>query len=261
MRALLLPVMSLSRREVVRFLRQRSRVIGSLGQALLFWILIGAGFQASFQPPGVPEGIGYSEYFFPGLLALLLLFTAVFATISVVDDRQSGFLQAVLASPVPRWTIVLGQAAGSTILAVGQGLLLLVLAPLVGIRLSLASALAATGVMILVAFSVSGLGLLLAWRLTSTRGFHAIMNLILFPLWWLSGALFPQEGLPAWMAWIVKVNPVTYGITALRHTLYLGDPGSVENLAPLGFSVAVTAIFAAVTFAASVQAASRRDAG
>jgi ABC-2 type transport system permease protein len=252
-------VVSLARREAVRFIRQRSRVLGSLGQALLLWALIGGGFSASFRPAGTAAGIGYSEYFFPGIVAAVLLFTAVFATISVVEDRQSGFLQGVLVAPVSRWAVVLGQAAGSTLLAVAQGLVLLLLAPFVGIRLTATTAAATLAVMTLVAFSVSGLGLLLAWRLTSTRGFHAIMNLILFPLWWLSGALFPVDGLPAWMAWIIKLNPITYEITALRHCLYLHQPEMVAALTPLGLSLAITAGFSILTFAAAVHAASRSE--
>lgn len=247
---------SLAHREVVRFLRQRSRVLGSLGQGLLFWILIGGGFQASFRPAGAPEGLGYVEFVFPGVLAMVLLFSAVFATIAVVEDRHSGFLQGVLVAPVPRWGIVLGQALGSTVLAVGQAALLLPLAPLVGIPLGWSSALAALGVMILMGLSVSGLGLIIAWRLTTTQGFHAIMNLILFPLWWLSGALFPQEGLPAWMGWILRLNPLTYGMAALRRALYLADPAPVASLAPMATALLVTTAFCLLSFGAAVRAAS-----
>jgi len=260
MTAVFLPAASLARREAVRFVRQRSRVIGSLGQALLLWLLIGGGFSASFRPGGAASGMGYAEYFFPGIIAVVLLFTAVFATISVVEDRHSGFLQGVLVAPVPRWTVVLGQAAGSTALAVGQAILLLILAPLVGIPVSFVSVLATIGVMTLVAFSVSGLGLYIAWKLNSTRGFHAIMNLILFPLWWLSGALFPQEGLPGWMGWLIKLNPVTYEVTALRRAIYLGHPEAVTGLASMSFSLLVTAIFTVVMFALAVKASVKSTA-
>jgi len=254
MTAVILPALSLARREVVRFMRQRSRVVGSLGQALLLWLLIGGGFSASFKPGGASAGMGYAEYFFPGIIAVVLLFTAVFATISVVDDRHSGFLQGVLVAPVPRWSVVLGQAAGSTALAVGQAILLFILAPLVGIPVSVGSVIATLGVMTIVAFSVSGLGLYIAWKLNSTRGFHAIMNMLLFPLWWLSGALFPQAGLPAWLAWCIKLNPVTYEVTALRRAIYLGHPGVTAGLASMSFSLIVTLIFTAVMFAFAVKA-------
>ncbi|HXI04162.1 MAG TPA: ABC transporter permease [Candidatus Saccharimonadales bacterium] len=251
--SVLLPASSLAWREVIRFLRQRSRVLGSLGQGILLWVLIGGGFQASFRPPGAR--MGYVEYFFPGILALVVLFTAVFATIAVVEDRHSGFLQGVLVSPVPRWGVVLGQAAGSTILAVGQAVILLPLAPLIGVPLTFESAAAAIGVMTLVALAVSGLSLIIAWKLTTTQGFHAIMNLIIFPLWWLSGSLFPQQGLPGWIAWIVKLNPLTYGIVALRRAIYIPEPEAVAGLAPMGVSLAVSAAFCLLMFGMAVRAA------
>jgi ABC-2 type transport system permease protein len=261
MSAFILPASSLAWREAVRFMRQRSRVAGSLGQSLLLWVLIGSGFRASFRPTGAHEGMGYSEYFYPGIVTLALLFTAIFSTISAVEDRQSGFLQGVLAAPISRTAIVMGQAAGSTGLAVFQGLVLLLLAPFAGISLGLLSAAATLGVMILIAFSVSSLGLVLAWRLDSTQGFHAIMNLILMPLWLLSGAFFPSEGLPGWLAWIVRLNPLTYETSAFRRCLYLSRPDAVASLPSLGISLAVTAVFSALTFAAAVRASGRSRNG
>jgi ABC-2 type transport system permease protein len=259
--AFLLAASSLARREAVRFVRQRSRVAGSLGQALLLWVLLGGGFGASFRPAGAPAGTTYAEFFYPGVIALTLLFTAIFATISAVEDRRSGFLQGVLAAPVPRSAIVLGQAAGSTLLAAAQGALLLALAPAAGIRLGAAAAAATLAVMVLMGFSVSGLGLLLAWRMDSTQGFHAVMNLILMPLWLLSGAFFPAEGLPAWLAAIVVANPLTYEMAALRRCLYLGRPEAVAALPSLAACLAVTAAFSAATFAAAVRAARRSRVG
>jgi len=253
----LLPVGTLAWREMVRFVRQRSRVTGALLQPLLFWILLGGGLGASFRPAGAAGVMGYGEYFYPGIISLVLLFTAIFSTISAVEDRQSGFLQGVLVAPVPRWSIVLGQAVGCTALAVAQGAVLLLLAPVAGISLDATSAAVTLAVMVLVAFSVTGLGLILAWRLDSTQGFHAIMNLILMPLWLLSGAFFPAHGLPAWLAVIVAVNPLTYGMAALRRSLYLGRPEAVAGLPSLGSSVAVTAAFAILALAAAVAAASR----
>jgi len=193
----LLPIFALWRREMVRFVRQRSRVTGALAQPIVFWLLLGGGLNASFRPSGAPPGTNYVEYFYPGILLLLvLLFTAIFSTISTVEDRREGFLQGVLAAPVPRWAIVFGQALGGASLAVVQGMLLLCLAPVVGIPLSAASFLASAGVMIIVSLALTGMGLIIAWRMESTQGFHAIMNLILIPIWLLSGAFFPAIGAP-----------------------------------------------------------------
>jgi ABC-2 type transport system permease protein len=219
-------VLTLARREVVRFLRQRSRVTGALLQPLVFWLLLGAGLSASFRPgPGGASG-RYMEYFFPGILALAVLFSAVFSTISVVEDRKSGFLQGVLVAPVPRFGVVAGQAVGSTLLGSLQAALLLLLAPVAGVPLSPRSAAACLGALALLALCLSALGLALAWRMTSTQGFHAIMNLVLMPLWLLSGAFFPAEGVPGWMGAVMAVNPLTYGLALLRRALYADAPAA-----------------------------------
>jgi len=254
----MLPVLTLCQRELTRFFRQRSRVIGALVQPLLFWVLVGAGFRASFRPPGVPDGTSYAEYAYPGILAMVLLFTAIFSTISVVEDRRAGFLQGVLVAPVGRASIVLGQALGCTALAVLQGALFLVLASVVGVSLSISATLGVTAVMVVAAFGLASLGLAIAWRLDSTQGFHAIMNLLLLPMWVLSGAFFPAAGVPGWLGWAMRLNPMTYSLAAIRRCLYLGAPdaaGPVPNVAP---SVAVTILFGVVAFATAVFVATRK---
>src|SRR5687767_2816789 len=128
-----LPALSLARRELVRFLRQRHRVMGALATPVVFWLLIGGGMGRSFSAGG-PGGSNYLQYFFPGTVVMILLFTAIFSTISIIEDRREGFLQSVLVAPVPRMAIVLGKVLGGTVLAFGQGLLFLLLAPLVGVR-------------------------------------------------------------------------------------------------------------------------------
>lgn len=253
----LLPIFALWRREMVRFVRQPSRVTGALAQPIVFWLLLGGGLNASFQPAGAPPGTSYLEYFYPGILILVLLFTAIFSTISTVEDRREGFLQGVLVAPVPRWAIVLGQAAGGTSLAVVQGALLLLLAPVIGIPLSVVSFLCSLAVMTIVALALTGLGLLIAWRMESTQGFHAIMNLILIPIWLLSGAFFPANGAPAPLAWLMRVDPLTYGVAALRHCVYLNRPAAVGAIPALGPSLVVSAIFAAVTLWAASRSAHR----
>ncbi len=187
---LLLPALSLCQRELVRFLRQRNRIIGALATPIVFWLLIGGGMGRSFSSSNVPGGGSYLQYFFPGTVLMILLFTAIFSTISIIEDRREGFLQSVLVAPVSRQAIVLGKVLGGTILAFGQGLIFLLLAPLVGLRLSVGGFLAASAMMFLIAFALTGLGFVIAWRMSSTQGFHAIMNLFLMPLWFLSGRSF-----------------------------------------------------------------------
>src|SRR5436190_19131365 len=154
-----------------------------------------------------------------------LLFTAIFSTISVIEDRREGFLQSVLVAPISPMVIVLGKVLGGTALAFGQGLIFLLLAPLVGFHLTPVSALLALAVMFVVSFALTALGFCIAWRMSSTQGFHAIMNLFLMPMWFLSGALFPPEG--AWwgLKWVMRLNPLTYGLAALRHSMLPGQAG------------------------------------
>lgn len=258
-----LPAASLWWREVLRFFRQRSRIIGAFGSPLLFWILLGSGLGSSFHSPEAPAGMGYLEYFFPGTIALILMFTAIFSTISVIEDRREGFLQAVLAAPVPRSSIVLGKVLGGTTLAVIQGMLFLALAPMAGIHLSVLSVLASFVVMCVVGFGLTALGFLLAWQLNSTQGFHAIMNLLLIPMWLLSGAAFPISGSQEWIGWVMRFNPLTYGVTALRHSIYLGqaEPQAASGFVlGLGGSLLISLLFAALAFAGVVLVARQRRA-
>lgn len=238
-----LPIWSLLAREILRFVRQRNRVIGALATPLLFWLFLGSGFGSSFRPPGL-EGAGemdYLSYFFPGTLLLVVLFTAIFSSISIIEDRNEGFLQGVLVAPVSRLSIVLGKVLGGAILGGGQGILLLLLGPFVGISYSPLEFLAASGVMFLTALSLSSLGFFWAWRTDSVQGFHAVMNLLLFPMWMLSGAFFPISGATGWLQWVMQANPLTYGLGALRRILYppeiaagLGDPSITVSLSVLG---------------------------
>lgn len=255
----LLPVLTLWWREIVRFYRQKNRVIGALGSPLVFWFLIGSGLGTSFQHSTVPQGKGYLTYFFPGTMLLILLFTSIFSTISIIEDRREGFLQSVLVAPVHRSALVLGKILGGTTLAMMQGLIFLAMAPTVGIPLSLRSCAMLVGTLFLIGFGLTGLGFSIAWRLDSTQGFHAIMNIFLIPMWLLSGALFPAGGAPAWLRWIMNVNPLTYGMSALRLCLYPGGQ-DVSGFPSLPFSLGVTALFGLVIFGVSSALAAHRTA-
>jgi ABC-2 type transport system permease protein len=251
-RHLLLPAFTLWQRELVRFFRQRDRVLGALGTPLVFWLLLGSGLDKSFQAPSAPGGHGYLEFFFAGTVVLVLLFTAVFSSISIIEDRREGFLQAVLVAPVGRAGLVLGKLLGGTTLAMAQGAVFLLFAPLAGIRLGLPGLLWLAAAMALSGFALTGLGFVIAWRLDSTQGFHAIMNLFLIPLWLLSGAVFPAAGAPAWMDWFMRINPLSYAVSALRSGLYWEDLHSAAWPAMM-----VLAVFAAA-MAAMALAVSRR---
>lgn len=253
-----LPAWALWRREMVRFVRQRSRLTGAFLQPLVFWLLLGGGLNASFRPASAGTELPYVAYFFPGTVVLVLLFTAIFATISTVEDRKSGFLQGVLVAPVPRWVITLGQVLGGASLALLQGLLMLLLAPLAGVPLSSSGLLLAIWVMFLIAVALTSLGLVIAWRMDSTQGFHAIMNLLLLPLWFLSGAFFPEAGAPAPLRWLMRMNPLTYGMAALRRALYWSNAQVLPPLPSWGIGLTVTVAFAVASFAAAVWSSQRK---
>lgn len=256
----LLPALSLCRREMVRFYRQRSRVVGVIGSPLVFWFLIGSGLSGSFRHPGAPPEINYLEYFFPGTIVLIILFTSIFSTISIIEDRREGFLQSVLVAPVTRSSIALGKILGGTILSLVQAIILLVLAPFIGISLSLAGLLLVFVSLLVISFGLTALGFLIAWRMDSTQGFHAVMNLFLIPLWLLSGALFPPSGAAPWLNRIMLINPLSYGISALRQSLYIGSPFVIQDIAPLPLSLAVIFVFAGFTFIFSTLAVRRSGA-
>lgn len=258
------PALSMAQRELVRFFRQRSRILSAFATPLLFWAVVGSGFSSSFHASGAPEHMGTLEFFFPGTLLMIVLFTAIFATISIIEDRREGFLQSVLVAPVSRAAIVLGKMLGSTALAMVQVLPILLVAPLAGLRMTPAALGIAGGTLLLVAFGLSGLGFLIAWRLDSVQGFHAIMNLLLMPMWLLSGALFPQAGAPEWLRVIMAVNPMTYALAALRRGMYTGSPQTDAvgtGVPPLVLSLLVSAAFAAVMFGLASRQARRTTSG
>lgn len=245
-------VLSLCRRELTRFFRQPSRIIGAAVTPLLFWLLIGSGFSGSFRMPGAPEGVGYLEYFFPGSIVLVLLFAAIFSNISVIEDRREGFLQGVLVAPVPRWVIVAGKVLGGAFLAWVQAVAFLALAPLTGIPLTLASFFCAAGVLALLAVALTAVGFAFAWGLDSVQGFHAIMNTLLMPMWLLSGSLFPRSGAPVWLSAVMRINPLTYGVGAFRGALY-GTPAPLAVAVTLGLGIVAFAAGLLVTRGGRVE--------
>jgi ABC-2 type transport system permease protein len=254
-----LAVYALTKREIVRFYRQRSRVIGSLATPLVFWLVLGSGFGASFQTVGGGAGHGYLEYFYPGVLAMILLFTAIFSTISIIEDRSQGFLQAVLVAPISRGSIVLGKIFGATALALFQAIIFLALAPLAGVSVGLIEVVSVCAVFLIVGFGLTALGFLIAWKLDSIQGFHSIMNILLLPMWLLSGAAFPSVGSSKWMALIMHVNPMTYGVAAIRRALYWRTSAGWVGIPSMGLSLAVSVLYGIVLFALCFQVVSRRQ--
>jgi ABC-2 type transport system permease protein len=248
----------MTQREFRRFLRQPSRIIGALVPPLVFWFLIGSGLGSTFKPADAPADLTAFAYLFPGTLLLIALFTAVFSTISVIEDRREGFMQGVLVAPVSRVGVVLGKVLGGTLLALAQVVLVLVLAPFFGASFSASGLLLAVAIVFVTAFGFTGLGFWLAWRMDTTQGFHAIMNLFLFPMWILSGALFPATGAPGWLRAAMAVNPASHALDALRQALHAGS-GAVwgTQSASIGVPLTVSVAFSLLMFGVATKTAQR----
>ena len=249
------PSISLWKREIVRFYRNRARVVGIVASPLLFWIVIGSGFGTSFRS-GDPGGQShYLEYFFPGAVTMIVLFTAIFAMMSVIEDRKEGFLLSVLVAPVSRSVIVLGKVLGGTTLAAIQGLVLTLFVPaLKGGHLGLDNILPIIYTLFIISFALTALGFAIAWPMDSPQAFHGIINLFFLPLWFLSGALFPLSGASGWIRVLMRINPLTYGNEALRALMF---PGT-QSVLPIPQSLLVLTAFAIVMFVLGWMVANRR---
>jgi ABC-2 type transport system permease protein len=209
--------------------------------------MLGFGFRSSFQLPGT-QRMSALEYLYPGSIVLNILFTAIFSSISLIQDRNEGFLQAVLVAPLSRAALVFGKISGGTALAATQGVLFLILAPFIGIHLTFLSFLVSAFTILLISFALTAVGFLFAWRMQSVQGFHAIMNLILMPLWILSGSFFPSVGAPWGLKMVMFANPLTYGVIALRQSFYLSGAKTFYEAPGLGISLLVTLVFGLAIF-------------
>lgn len=244
-------------------MRQRNRVFGALGQPIIFWLLFGAGLG------GAEAGGSRLDFahFFPGTLVMILLFTAIFATISIIEDRREGFLQGVLVAPVPRWAMVLGKVLGGAAIAMLQGIIFLLLgwgASAAGwhdvVSATPMGIFAALVLMFVVSIALTALGFVIAWRMDSTQGFHAIMSVFLLPMWLLSGAFFPSD-VGGWLGFIVRVNPLTYGVAGLRHYLQNGMVPADTSLPSPFVCWLVSLAFAGMMLAAAWRIAGTRSRG
>ena len=220
-------------REVKRFLRSRARMIGALGQPLLFLVALGYGLGPVFAKAG--QG-NYLEFIAPGIIGMAIIFTSIFNGMQMIWDRQFGFLKETMVAPVSRLSIMFGRTLGGASVATMQGLLVLVIAVIAGFRpVSLPALLPALLVMLLVALLFSALGMVVASKLKDMQGFQLIMNFLVMPLFFLSGALFPLSNAPRKMVWIARFDPLAYGVDALRHFLIgVSAFGIATDIAVLG---------------------------
>lgn len=256
--------LTLWKREMVRFFRQKNRVVSALVTPVLLWVGLGAGLDRALVQGGAEViqreaasgletsgGVGYMAYFFPGTLSMILLFTAIFSTISVIEDRREGFLQGVLVAPIPRLSIVLGKVFGGASIAMIQALVFMLLWPFVGSFPGFGAALAAVSVLALLSIAMTAMGLCIAWPMDSTAAFHAVMMLFLMPMWFLCGAVFPVSTAMPWLRVLMWINPLTYGQAVLSRSLLGYD--AVQTGLPLALDIVLMLLFTAGVLALAVR--------
>ena len=219
-------------RDVLRYWRDRTRLVASLAQPLLFLIVFGTGLSSALSgaggglggAAGAAAGLTYTQFIFPGIIGMSVLFSAIFASMSIVWDREFGFLKEVLVAPIDRSTVAIGKSLGGATQAMVQGLILLILAPVIGVKLTLGSVLALIPLVFVLAFALSSMGVAIASRMKSMQGFQVVVNFLMMPMFFLSGALFPLSGLPTWMTVLTRLDPAAYGMDPLRRVV-LGGAG------------------------------------
>jgi len=239
-------------RDLMRLRHEKSRWFGLVAQPLLMWAILGAGMKDSFATPvaglgaGLAQSADYARYFFPGVIMMTVLFTAIFSTISIIEDRHNGFLQAILVAPGSRAALVIGKLAGTTSLALIQVALLMAFAPVAGFSLAgIGFGLVALNV-VLTCFGLTAIGLILAWVLPSSQAYHAVMSVVLLPLWVVSGALFPVPADANVLGYLMRANPLTYSVDVMRWSL--APAGDLPAASLLAVAVSTTLLTGAAVF-------------
>jgi ABC-2 type transport system permease protein len=259
-------------RDLLRFWRDRARIVASLAQPLLFLVVFGTGLSSSLGGAfgGAGGSLNYMQFVYPGIIGMAVLFSAVFGAMSIVWDREFGFLKEMLVAPIDRSAIAIGKALGGATQAMIQGLILLVLAPFVGVTLTVGSVLLLIPFVFILAFALSSLGVALASRMRSMQGFQIVMNFLLMPIFFLSGALFPlAAGLPLWMTVLTRLDPASYGIDPLRR-IVLGaamPQAAVDKMGltlfdqvlPMGLEAGILLAFGLVMLGIAIRNFQQRD--
>jgi ABC-2 type transport system permease protein len=222
------------RRELIRFRRDRLRAVTSLIQPLLFLVVLGTGL-SSLAGASMPPGVDFKTFIFPGVLAMSVLFTAVFSAASIVWDREFGFLREMLVAPVSRSSIVIGKTLGGATIATFQGVIMLALAWIAHVPYNPVLILTLIGELLLLSFTITAFGVMMAARITQFQAFMALTQMLVFPLFFLSGALYPLTGLPGWLSVLTRIDPLTYVVGPMRHAVFSHldlNPLFVAHLSP-----------------------------
>ena len=252
----LLGIYTIWLRDVKKFFRDKPRIIGSIAQPAIFLFVLGSGLASSFQIFGGGGGKNFLNFMFPGIIAMTVLFTSFFNAMSIIWDREFGFLKEVLVSPISRTSIVIGKNFGGSTIAMIQGTVILVFAPLLKIPIHIIAVLKIIPITFLVAMSISSLGIALAARLKSMQAFQVLTNFLLMPMFFLSGALFPLVNAPKWMEIIARVNPLSYGVDAMR-TIIMGN--TIMQLHPIYIDLIVVSAIIIVMTSVGIALFNKQD--
>ncbi|HVW19219.1 MAG TPA: ABC transporter permease [Solirubrobacteraceae bacterium] len=256
-------------RELIRFERTRTRILTGLAQPVLFLLVLGYGMSGLV---GETAGFDFKKFMFPGIVAMSVVTTAIFSAVSIVWDREFGFLREMLVAPTSRASIVFGKTAGGATVATVQGTIMLALAPVIGVHLTAELVAEIVGLELLMAGALTAFGVFVASRIEKMEGFQVVMQLVLFPMLFLSGALFPLTGLPTWLEAMTRVNPLTYAVAPLRQVVFAAQdmpraarerfPATVDlfgHTLSIGTELAIVAAFAALFLGLAVRGLSRAD--
>ena len=252
------------RRELIRFRSDRLRAVTALVQPILFLFVLGTGL-SRLASRGLPSGVHFETFIYPGVLAMSVLFTAIFSAASIVWDREFGFLAEMMVAPVRRWTIVVGKCLGGATVATFQGVIFLALAGVAHVPYSPTLLLTLLGELLLLSFTLTAFGVMMAARIKQIQAFMALTQMVVMPLFFLSGALYPLNGLPAWLTVLTRVDPLTYIVAPMRHAVFSHlslnplataalSPGITWDgwLVPVGLSLAMVAAMGAAMLAIAI---------
>ena len=238
------PVYVICLREFIKFFRERSRLLGTLARPVLWLFVVGNGMGSLIKPRA---GFSYLQFIFPGMIGMTILFSSIFSSISIVWDREFGFMKEMLVAPISRLSIVIGKTISGTLISVAQAVIILVLIPFLGIHITITQFIEVVAAALLVSLCITSLGILIAARLTSFDGFNIIMNFLVMPMLFLSGAMYPVTSMPSALRHLTLINPLTYGIDTFKHVLLRnGTP-------PLGPEFSLTLDLLAVTVISSIM--------
>jgi len=250
------PVYVICYREFIKFFRERSRLLGTIARPVLWLFVVGNGMASLIKPQ---TGFSYLQFIFPGMIGMTILFSSIFSSISIVWDREFGFMKEMLVAPISRLSIVIGKAISGTLISVAQAIIILLLIPFLGIHLTIMQFIEVVAVALLVSFCITSLGILIAARLTSFDGFNIIMNFLVMPMLFLSGAMYPVTSLPVVLRRMTLINPLTYGIDAFKHVLLRHSTPPLGPEFPLVQDIAIVTILSIIMLTLAALSFRKKD--